>query len=98
MNYGKAIKITRNIRGVSQKQLAEKVALAPSYISRMESGERKPTTETLETISKALNVPMYLMVLMSSDESEVKGVPAEMISKLSESLLGTVLESEKRAA
>lgn len=95
MNYGKAIKIVRNTRGLSQKDLAERVGLAPSYISRMEAGERKPTTETLETISGALGIPMYLMVLMSSEKKDIKGMPAKMVSRLGNSLLSVVLENEK---
>lgn len=95
MNYGKAINIARNTRGLSQKDLAKRAGLTPSYISRMEAGERKPTTETLETISGALGVPMYLMVLMSSEKEDIKGMPVKMVSRLGNSLLSAVLENEK---
>jgi len=96
MNYGKAIKVARNVRGFSQKELAKKVGLAPSYISKIEAGERMPTTETLEVISDAVEIPMYLMVLMASENKEMKGLPPKMVSKLGENLLNLVLASEKK--
>jgi transcriptional regulator with XRE-family HTH domain len=96
MNYGKAIKIARNTRGLTQKDLADRVGITSSYISRMEAGERKPTTETLETISGALGIPMYLMVLMSSEKKDITGLPENMISRLGNSLLQVVLEKEKK--
>lgn len=94
MNYGKAVKIIRNSRELSQKELASRIGLAPSYISRIEAGDRKPTTETLELISKELKVPLYLLILMSSEKEDIKNLPEEMISNLGQSLLGIVLETE----
>jgi transcriptional regulator with XRE-family HTH domain/retron-type reverse transcriptase len=87
MDYGKAIKIIRNSRGLSQKDLADRIRLAPSYISRIEAGERKPTIETLEKIAKKLGVPVYLIVLMSSNKTDLKGLPSDLINKLGENLL-----------
>jgi transcriptional regulator with XRE-family HTH domain len=96
MDYGKAIKIIRNARSLSQKELADRIKLAPSYISRIEAGERKPTIETLEKIAKELKVPMHLIILMASDKTDLKGLPADLINKLGENLLSIVLDFNKK--
>jgi transcriptional regulator with XRE-family HTH domain len=96
MDYGKAIKKIRNARNLSQKDLAERINLAPSYISRIEAGERKPTIETLEKIAKELQAPMHLIILMASDKTELKGLPPDLIKKLGENLLSIILDFSQK--
>lgn len=96
MDYGKAIQIIRNSRGLSQKDLAKKIDFAPSYVSRIEAGQRKPTIETLEKIAKQLRVPMYLIILMSSTKTDLKGLPEDLIKSLGENLLNIVLDFSKK--
>lgn len=49
------IKEIRKKRGIPQKILAEKLGVAPSYIARIESGERVLTNEWVIKLTKALN-------------------------------------------
>lgn len=91
MNYGKAIKIARSTKGLSQKDLGKLIDVNPSYISRLEAGERLPSTETLEDISKALSVPMYLLMLLGSDLDDLKGISAEQAAVLGQNLLDIVI-------
>lgn len=44
--------------GLTQKQLADLVGCNQKDISRWESGDRKPTIESLVKLSKALNQPL----------------------------------------
>ena len=44
--------------GLTQKQLADLVGCNQKDISRWESGDRKPTIESLMKLSKALNQPL----------------------------------------
>jgi transcriptional regulator with XRE-family HTH domain len=46
----------REIRGVSQQQLAEAAKLPPSSISHFESGSRKPSFDNLRRLANALDV------------------------------------------
>lgn len=91
MNYGKAIKIARSTKGLSQKDLGKLIDVNPSYISRLEAGERLPSTETLEAISKALSVPMYLLMLLGSDVEDLKGISTEQAAILGQNLLDIVI-------
>lgn len=92
MNYGKAIKTIRAAKGISQKQLSEELQLDASYLSRVERGERVPSTQLLEEISKKLGIPFYLLTLLSSDKDDLKNTDKEEVKKISKNLLLALLE------
>ena len=92
MNYGKAIKTIRAAKGISQKQLSEELQLDSSYLSRVERGERVPSTQLLEEISKNLGIPFYLLTLLSSDKEDLKNADKEEVKKISKNLLLALLE------
>ena len=51
--------ILRNLRekrGLTQEQLAEKVMVTRQAVSRWETGETQPNTETLKLLSKEFDV------------------------------------------
>lgn len=96
MNYAKAFRTIRASRGASQRQFAELLKVDPSYISRIEAGERVPSTQILEEISSRFAVPLYLMMLLASEESDLKDIPAKEAEKLGKDLLKLlVIHKEK---
>lgn len=74
MNYSIAIRMIRSARNISQKELALRTQLDPSYISLLEKGKRSPSMKNLEKIAEALEVPAHLMVLLSSDQAQLKKI------------------------
>lgn len=92
MNYGKAIKTIRAAKGISQKDLSKELQLDASYLSRIERGERIPSTSLLEEISKKLGIPLYLLTLLSSDKEDLKSADKEEVKKISKNLLLALLE------
>ena len=46
----------RNMRGMTQEQLAEKADLSVSYISQVETGIKLVSLQTLERIAASLDV------------------------------------------
>jgi DNA-binding XRE family transcriptional regulator len=50
------LRVWREFRGMSGKELAEKTGLAAPYISQLETGQREGTVETLKKIATALRV------------------------------------------
>ena len=50
------IRVWREYRGMSGKELAEKTGLAAPYISQLETGSREGTIETFKKIAAALRV------------------------------------------
>jgi DNA-binding XRE family transcriptional regulator len=52
------IKVWREYRQLTQRQLAEKAGVSTSYLSQIESGKRTGMTEVLRAIAKALRVKL----------------------------------------
>ncbi|URN11300.1 helix-turn-helix domain-containing protein [Streptomyces radiopugnans] len=53
---GAAIRDFREARGMRLRQLADLVGIAPSFLSRIESGQRGARGRTLHRIAEELNV------------------------------------------
>jgi len=52
------IKVWREYRGLTQQQLANAAGISKPYLSQIETGKRKGTTEILSAIAKALEVSL----------------------------------------
>ncbi len=77
MDYGRAIRLVRGARHLSQTELAEKLDVDRSIVSYWESGNRTPSAEMQQRLAKALDLPLYLLILLASDQDELTGVPAD---------------------
>lgn len=55
-NLGKKIKEYRQLQGISQEELAEKLDISQQTLSKIECGKNFLTSETLERISSVLGV------------------------------------------
>jgi transcriptional regulator with XRE-family HTH domain len=87
MNYAKAIKRLRGASGLNQAEFARLIDKTPGYISKMEIGDRIPTTEVIETICTKLHVPYYLFALLASEEQDIHNLPAKETQMMTENLL-----------
>ena len=93
MDYGKAIKIARATRGVSQRQLAKLVKVDASYISKLETGKRKPSLDLLGVISASLSMPVYLLTLLASEKGDIQsGLSSRKLEEFTGALLGLLTE------
>lgn len=61
MTTGKRIQQARKAKGLSQKQLGEKLDVSASMIGQYENDLRNPKVETLLRIAAALDVSMYFL-------------------------------------
>lgn len=87
MNYGRAIRLVRSARDLSQKELAKRLKKDPSYLSLLERNERDPSAETLKALAEALAIPLYLLVFLASDPKDLRGIPAEEAQAFGQALL-----------
>lgn len=55
---GRNIKIERIRNDITQDQLAERIDMSVSYVSKLEQGLTSPTAIALYKMSKVLNIPM----------------------------------------
>lgn len=53
---GKNIQKVRKSKGLTQQQLADKIAMNRAHLGHLEQGRKSPSLETLEKIAKALKV------------------------------------------
>jgi len=88
MNVGKAIRLVRTTRGITQKALALKAECSPNYLSLIERGERKPSLRLVEAISSALGVPPNEIFALAIDEGNTNDPDKlAILSKLKELML-----------
>jgi transcriptional regulator with XRE-family HTH domain len=66
---GTNIKTMREIKEVSQQELAERIGVPPGTLSHIERGSRKPSIDMLYTIADALNISIINFFL---DEQELQ--------------------------
>ncbi|GAB4504971.1 MAG: helix-turn-helix transcriptional regulator [Anaerolineales bacterium] len=52
------VKVWREYRGLTQQQLADQAGMSKPYLSQIETGKRRGTTEILTAIAKALDISL----------------------------------------
>ena len=62
------IRVWREYRGLTQQQVAEAAGISKPYLSQLESGQRKGTTEVLRAIGRALDVSLDDLVITEAEE------------------------------
>lgn len=91
MDYGKAIKVIRTARKLTQQDLGLLIGVDASYISKIEAGERIPAIEILEKTSEKLDVPMVLIMLLASEKKNLKGINEDQAQFLGKELINVLV-------
>jgi len=68
MNYSKALKIIRATNNLTQQELANRLCVSKSLISRVESKERALSPQLQSKLQKEFRIPKDLMLLLASDK------------------------------
>lgn len=100
---GQRIRNYRVKLGLSQEKLAEFSGVHPTYIGQLERGEKNATLESVEKISKALNLPLSkLFEKLGEVADNQRDIPSECYDFLSsknlkeqEQLFNILMEIEK---
>jgi DNA-binding XRE family transcriptional regulator len=61
------LRVWREYRGLTQQQVAEAAGISKPYLSQLESGQRKGTTEVLQAVAKVLNVSLDDLVMSEAE-------------------------------
>jgi transcriptional regulator with XRE-family HTH domain len=67
MTIGESIRIVRSRRGFRQKEVAKRVGVTQSLLSRIENGRRDPNVSLVGRIAEAMEVPPQLIFLMACE-------------------------------
>jgi transcriptional regulator with XRE-family HTH domain len=84
---GKRVAVLRKSAGLTQARLAELVGVQPEHISRIETGARGVSLETLANIAEVLDLQLHELVRLSDAELPADKAIARLLwfaSRLSE--------------
>lgn len=76
------IKALRNLLNISQKELANKLEVDQSFISKIESGNKKMPENYFEKFETKLNIPKELILLLENDTKDLKYISSTDAKKL----------------
>ncbi|ETS33410.1 transcriptional regulator [Photorhabdus temperata] len=93
MNIGKAIKLCRTRRGISQTDLAQKAECSVSYLSMLENNKRDPTLSTLNSIATALNIPVSIIFFIAAEAGDLNGIDKGLQGELARTALELLNDS-----
>jgi transcriptional regulator with XRE-family HTH domain len=100
MDYSRALRVCRALRGWRQDEVAEYAKLSTSYVSLIEAGRRIPSLTAVAKLARALRIPEPLFTLLAMDVKSLPRSEAKAFDDLGRSLLSLLVEagSEKKAA
>ncbi len=96
MDYGKALRISRAITGLEQKDLATAAGLDASHISLIESGSRKPSVRAIGKLCRALNIPEPLFNMLAAESSDLHGIEEDEFQRIGVYLARFLIRSDAR--
>ncbi len=69
---GEGLRLIRVFHDIQQKELADKLGVAQSYISEIESGKKQPTIPILEKYATFFDIPVSSILFFSEAIEENK--------------------------
>lgn len=72
MNYGKSIRQFRVNLNQTQSEFSAGVGITQTYLSQIETGKKKPSTDVLERIADYSGVDMPIMLFFASEEADIR--------------------------
>jgi transcriptional regulator with XRE-family HTH domain len=77
LDYAGAIERVRRERGMTREALAETSGVSPSYLSEVERGFKRPSTDVLAAIARAMGMaPSELLAYVESSSPPLQTPPA----------------------
>lgn len=65
LNHGKAIRIVRTARSMTQRDLADLIGCSPGLIGMYETERSLPSISMLARIAASMNVPMHVLDVLA---------------------------------
>jgi transcriptional regulator with XRE-family HTH domain len=90
--FSDRLRTAREMRGLSQSQLAEKTGLQPSAVSHFEQSRRAPSFDNLRRLANALNVTTDYL-LGRTDDPAMCGPTADKLFRNAEKMSENDLET-----
>jgi transcriptional regulator with XRE-family HTH domain len=81
LRIGDRLRAIREMKNLSQGNLGKRAGVVRNYISRIENGHAVPIIQTLEILSRALEVPLYQLLY---DGEEPPAIQSFVLGNISE--------------
>jgi transcriptional regulator with XRE-family HTH domain len=72
MDIGDRLKTIRESKGMSQGDIEKRTGLLRCYISRVENEHSVPAIDTLEKLTRAMEIPMYQLFYDGGEKPPAK--------------------------
>ncbi|MGI9652217.1 helix-turn-helix domain-containing protein [Chryseobacterium sp. RLHN22] len=86
MTIGEVIKLLLKRKNISQLQLAEKIGKSTTAISQIVKGQYSPTAETLDKISKVVEVPVPIIHFLTISDKDIPDDKKQLYNLLAPSM------------
>lgn len=86
IRLGNHLRGARETQGLTQEVLAEKAGYHPTYIAKLESGERLPSLDAILALARALRIPAADMVAILEDQQRVSPAADSMLQEINATL------------
>lgn len=86
MNIGNVIGLLIKKKGLTQKEVADKIGKSPTSLSQIVSGVYQPSSETLKKICDVLEVPPAILHFLTISEDDIPQSKREIYQMLAPSL------------
>lgn len=80
--FGKRLRDIRRRKDLTQEQLADLSGLSIQYVGEIERGKRNPSLTTIETLAKALTLPITDFFELQEFQIDPKDIKAKLISQI----------------
>ena len=88
---GKSIRQVRELRGLSQAALAERVGVQGNSVALIERGERGVSMETLNALADVLNVPAACLAMLGTSKIAGEADSTSLVTSLQKLIVATVV-------
>lgn len=90
MKIGETLKGIRKGKGLTQKQVEEKIGITQTYLSQIESGEKEPSGVMLRKLCKYYGTPHQIVVWQSLEEKDVPKLKRKLFADLKPAVDGLI--------
>src|SRR5512138_1388185 len=97
MRYDIAFQRILKQTGITKAELARRAGYTPAHVSQLLSGARHPSTESIERIGLALEVPPELVALFGAEPGELReGITPAVAAELAKHMLSALMAKPGR--
>lgn len=92
MTIGRAVRIVRQLSGMTFKGLGADLGVSAGYLCNVEAGVKPGNQELLRNVSEALSVPIEVLQLLSLDNDKLRNVTQEDCEAIGAAVVDLILK------